>query len=235
MRRAYQWFDFEASDIVTYALQVQVPQDWDGDANTLGSVFLAYIPQNDTDTLALMIRAPSSKFYALDGIPGQLANAVVPSFPMTAVKLDVVPGVAQSSNTSSSAKRRGMDSIIGICAAAVGLSLIVAIWWAVRYMRRKAEAKHRRIEDLCDPSWNGGIYATHSDERRTSFFYAQDQLQAGYYAVPPASAPRVPPPGSIGAMAIQRKMGAREQPRRRSHMRQVSISAPVLQFSTVEC
>ncbi|KAF8491953.1 hypothetical protein JB92DRAFT_2835503 [Gautieria morchelliformis] len=181
-----------------------------------------------------MVRAPSSRFYELGGVAGQLANSVVPSFPLVAA-LNALPGTATSSGTSESAKTRRRNVIIGICAASAGIAAIVTIWWTVRHMRRKNEAKHRRLSELSDPNWSGGVYGTHDDDRRTSFFYARDQLQAGYYGVPPTVVPQVPPPGSIGANVIQQRLRAHTQPRRRPHVRQVSISAPVLQFSSIDC
>lgn len=226
--------DFEASSIMTYALQVQIPQGWSGDINTLGTTYLAYIPQDQVDSLSLMIRAPSSKFYAVGGVAGQLANAVVPSFPLTAASLDVLGG-SKALGTNKRTRRMRIDAIIGVCASAISIAAMVAIWWTVRYIQRKNEAKHRRLSEQNDPNWNGGVYATHNDNRRTSFYYAQDQLQAGYYGVPPVTTPRAPPPGSIGANAMKPRMGVQVQQRRRSHVRKMSISTPVLQFSSIDC
>ncbi|KAF8508087.1 hypothetical protein JB92DRAFT_3121284 [Gautieria morchelliformis] len=98
------------------------------------------------------------------------------------------------------------------------LSVVAAQRWTVRHMRRKAEAKHRRLSELSDPTWSGGVYGTHCDDRRASCFYAQDQLQAGYYGIPTTVVPQLPPPGSIGANVIQQRLRAHTPPRRRPHM-----------------
>ena len=228
---------FEASDIMTYALQVQIPHSWSGNTDSLGTMFLAYIPQDQVNSLSLMIRTLSSKFYNQAGVAGQLANSVVPSFPLAAVSLDALPGGAMSSGTNDSAMKIRTIVIIGVSAGSIGIAAVVAIWWTVRYIKHKREVRHRRLSDQSDqsdPNWGGGVYGTHNDDRRTSFFYAQDQLQAGYYGIPPTDIPRDPPPGSIGASVMQQRMGAHSQPRRRSHMREVTISAPIFQFSSVE-
>lgn len=152
------------------------------------------------------------------------------------------------------------------------------------------------------------MYGTHNDDRRTSFFYAADQLNAGWLAEPsrdgavspppsvppvppiinrqsrgmqqvgqsllnpdilsgagmshmggigsspqsssplggPTGGPGMPPPGSIGARALEQRMSviaSAAEARRRSRKpvgpvtrnrdgQRVSISAPVLQYST---
>ncbi|KAF8465231.1 hypothetical protein JB92DRAFT_3295342 [Gautieria morchelliformis] len=148
--------------------------------------------QEGVNSLSSMVRAPSSRFYELGGVAGQLANSVEPSFPLVAA-LNALPGTATSSGTNESAKTRRRNVIVGICAASAGIAAIVTIWWTVRHMRRKNEAKHRRLSELSDPNWSGGVYGTHDDDRRTSFFYARDQLQAGYYGVPSRGFPHQDP------------------------------------------
>jgi hypothetical protein len=218
---------------MTYALEVQIPQGWSGDVDTLGTMFLSYIPQEEVNNLSSMIRAPSSRFYEQGGVAGQLANSVIPSFPLMAA-LNVLSATAASSGTNQTTKTRRTNVIIGICATSAGIAAIVTIWWTVRHKRRKDEAKHRRLSELSDPNWSGGVYGTHDDDRRTSFFYAQDQLQAGYYGVPATAVPQAPPPGSIGANVMKQRLKGHKLPRRPPNIRQVSISTPVLQFSSID-
>jgi len=221
----------DLSNVMTYALQVQIPQSWSGDTNDLGTMYLAYIPQNQVNSLSLMMHTMSSSFYKQAGVAGQLAYSVVPSFPLTAVSLHTLPGGAESSDGTNSAKKTRTIVIIAISAASSSIAAFVAVWWTLRYLKHKKETKHRRLSEQSDPNWSGGVYGTHDDDRRTSFFYAHDQLQAGYYGVPPIATAQDPPPGSIGACVIQQRMRAHTQPLRRP-MRQVTISAPELQFST---
>ncbi|KAF8519386.1 hypothetical protein BU17DRAFT_47879 [Hysterangium stoloniferum] len=231
----------DVSEINTYALQVQVPHGWDGgDPSKLGTIYLAFIPTGQVPVLTGMIRTPSSQLYQLSGVAGDLANQIVPSFPVQSIDLVSIPGMAPSSSSGRSSKIVRRDALIGVCSAVAIISGLVLVWWIVRHYQRRKEKKHRRLDDLADPNWGGGVYGTHNDDRRTSFFYAEDQLHAGYGAMPsravsPAPipvSPTSPPPGSIGANAL---LGRQVPARRRSGVRGVSISAPVLQFSSIDC
>lgn len=216
----------KVSDVLTYALQVQIPQEWSGDSDALGTMYLAYIPQAQVDPLSSMIHTMSSSFYAQAGVAGQLANSVVPSFPVAAA-LNALSGTTTSSGAQSSVTTPTII-ILSISVICFSIGTLVVIWWTVRYVRRKRETRHRRLSEFSDPNWSGGIYATHDDDRRTSFFYASDQLQAGYLGVPP----EVLPPGSIGATVMQQSTHL--SPQYRSHIRQMRISAPFLEYSTAE-
>lgn len=215
-----------SSDVKTYALQVQIPQGWSGDIDSLGTMYLAYIPQDQVDMLSSMLRATNSAFYQQPGIAGQLANLVVPSFSL----LSVTPGSSSTttagtgSSSSSSTDKTRTDAIIGVCAAVGGIAALVAIWWIVRYVQRKQAAQHRRLSNLSDPNMSNGVYGTQHDDRRTSFFYAEDELRGGYTEQPAAFTQPAPPQLMDGSVMQQRM---------RPGMQHAPISAPVLQQSSL--
>jgi hypothetical protein len=147
-------------------------------------MYLAYIPASSVNTLADMIRTPNSALYALSGIAGQLASQIVPSASVNAVSSPNGGGAPGPTKTQSQTAKTRSDAIIGVCAAVGGIVALVAIWWIVRYVQRKQAAKHRRLSNLSDPNISNGAYGTQHDDRRTSFFYAEDELRGGYEPAP---------------------------------------------------
>ncbi|KAF8517378.1 hypothetical protein BU17DRAFT_49910, partial [Hysterangium stoloniferum] len=209
----------DSSQVKTYALEVQVPIGWDGNENTLGTMYLAYIPQSSVDTLAAMIRTPHSAIYNLEGVAGELANQIVPSASVNAVSSPNAGGPIDPSSSSAQSQKSKTrsDAIIGVCAALGGIAALVAIWWIVRYLQRKQASKHRRMSDLSDPNISNGVYGTQHDDRRTSFFYAEDELRGGYEPTPVLSGE------SVMTQRIKNNAAAGHAP----------ISAPVLQQNTL--
>ncbi|KIJ42008.1 hypothetical protein M422DRAFT_255029, partial [Sphaerobolus stellatus SS14] len=219
----------DPSQVVTYALEVNVPTGWTGeDPTALGTTYLAYIPSSLVDDLNLMIRTPNSRFYAQGGIGGELANFVIPSFPLTAVSLTTLPGAVSSSTSSKTSKTR-RDALIGVCAAAGGICIVVLVWWLLRAQRRKKEKQHKRLSEFTDPNWSGGVYGTHNDDRRTSFFYAADQLNAGWLAEPPREAPSPPSSPVVAVNPPQPQAG----PSRQSQNQLNGHAPPQLQMQQV--
>ncbi|KAF8584723.1 hypothetical protein K439DRAFT_1345301, partial [Ramaria rubella] len=212
------------SDVLTYALQVQIPQGWSGDLTALGTMYLAYIPSDQINQLSALLRATNSKFYNQSGIAGQLANLVVPSFSL----VSVTPGSASTtgsgsgSSASSSGSKTRTDAIIGVCAAVGGIAALVGIWWVVRYIQRKQAAKHRRLSNLSDPNMSNGVYGTQHDDRRTSFFYAEDELRGGYVQQAPTSFTQ-PTVRQAAEGSMQQRIVPQHAP----------ISAPVLQQNSL--
>lgn len=214
----------------TYALQVQIPQGWQGDINSLGTMYLAYIPDDQVDQLSSMLRAPNSPFYNQPGVAGQLAGLVVPSFSLMSVSPSTVTGSAAAAGsgngtTSSKVSKTRTDAIIGVCAAVAGIVALVAIWWIVRYVQRSQAAKHRRLSNLTDPNVSTGVYGTQHDDRRTSFFYAEDELRGGY------SGPVTQ--GFTNPAQSQSADSSVMQQRIRPDIQHAPISAPVLQQSSL--
>lgn len=154
-----------------YGLQVVVPPDYNNNTDTLGTAFLIYVPQGVFSTISAMQRDLRSPLYQQGGIAQQLALQIA------AVSQSNNP-LGSGSRSSSSAARRRKDALIGGSAALVAIALCVLIWWLVLYYKRRLEKKHKKLTEYVDPSWAGGVYGTHNDDRRTSFFYAEDQLDA---------------------------------------------------------
>lgn len=205
----------------TYALQVQIPDQWKGDLTALGTVYIAYIPQDQVDPLSSMLRASNSPFYNQPGIKGELARLVVSSYSLTSIN----PGgsstatTGSTSSTNSKSDKTRTDAIVGVCAAVGGIAALVGIWWIMRHVQRKQVTKHRRISNLSDPNISNGVYGTQHDDRRTSFFYAEDELRGGY--TQPAGTH--PPPMEGNVM----------QQRIRPTVQHTPISAPVLQQNSL--
>lgn len=220
-----------AADVKTYAMQVQVPMDWDGkDLNVLGTLFLAYIPSNRVEDLASLLRAPNSQFYNQPtDTQKTLANLVVPAFSLLSVSNSDVTGSGSSggsnSSKSSSSSKTRTDAIIGVCSAVGGVAALVGLWWVLRSIQRRQAAKHRRLSNLSDPNASNGVYGTQHDDRRTSFFYAEDELRGGYS--PDALA------AATAAQQQQPAEGSVMQQRTRPVVQHTPISAPVLQQNSL--
>jgi len=213
------------SDVKTYALQVEIPQSWTGDLNDLGTMFLSYIPDDQVNVLASLIKAPNSKFFQQSGVPGQLAGLIVPSFSLLSVPAQAAADNSGSSSSSTMSQTR-KDAIIGVCAGIGGVAALIAIWWIARYVQRKQATKHRRLSDLTDPNRGNGVYGTHNDDRRTSFFYAEDELRGGYWHSQSEGATGFAHP----AQSSQPTAGNVMQQR---NVRFAPISAPILQQNSL--
>lgn len=160
------------NQVMTYSLAVNIPVGWDGvDTGVLGTDFLVYVPFGSASTLQAMQRDPRSAFYNQGGLGGQLASQV------SSIDTGGIPNSPTLSSTSSEARRR-KDALIGASAAIAAIAICVLIWWFVRVYKRRLEKRHKRLSEFVDPNWAGGVYGTHNDDRRTSFFYAEDQLNA---------------------------------------------------------
>lgn len=178
---------------------------------------MVYIPSDQIDTLGSLMRTPTSSFFSQPGIPGQLATRVVPNslveVPQSAVNSGFASGGGSNQSSSSSSSKKRTDAIIGVCVAVGGVAALIAIWWLVKYWQRQQAAKHKRLSNLSDPNRGNGIYGTQHDERRTSFFYAEDELRGGY---------NVPPDENVMTQRV-RAQAAGHGP----------ISAPVLQQNSL--
>lgn len=161
------------NQVITYSLAVNIPVDWDGqDLSVLGTSYLAFVPIGSGSLLQALQRDPNSTFYNQGGLGGQLA------FQVSAISTGGVPGGAARSSSTSPEARRRKDALIGASAGIAAIAICVLIWWSVRVYKRRLEKRHKRLSEFVDPNWAGGVYGTHNDDRRTSFFYAEDQLNA---------------------------------------------------------
>lgn len=169
-----------------YALQVAIPANWDSNVDELATQCLIYLPQDAVSQLSDALRNPHSQLYSVAGTPGQIAPHILPSSfivvtnPENSTPSNPSGGAVASSTMKSSTKRT--DAIIGVCSAVAGIAALLGIWWGLRTWQKKQLVAHRRLSNLSDPNISNGIYGTQHDDRRTSFFYAEDELRGGYEA-----------------------------------------------------
>ncbi|GJJ09215.1 hypothetical protein Clacol_003437 [Clathrus columnatus] len=160
------------SEVITYSLQVSTPVNWNGNEADLLTSFLVYVPSEKASLLLAMGRDINSPLYQQPGVAHDLA------LELTSLQQIANPFDEPVSKTTSAVARRRKDALIGVSAAVAAIASCVLIWWLVRAYKRRLEKKHKRLSEYVDPSWAGGVYGTHNDDRRTSFFYAEDQLNA---------------------------------------------------------
>lgn len=213
-----------ADQVKTFALQAFTPSTYTGDPSQIRTLFLAYIPSDQVDTLAAQLRAKQSPLYVsqTSTIPAQLAALLDPSLPINSVTADnsgtTTPnsgsGSAGSSesNTETTTERSRRDAIIGVCTAFGIVFLAVAVFFVARNAKRKRESAHRPISPMYERN------AT-PEERPRSFFFAEDSLR-GYQ--------------TGGAHAVTDEYNYRQAPaHRRVPVQTSAISAPVLRESSL--
>lgn len=181
---------------MTLALQVYEPSSYHGPADVaqLATEFLAWIPADQVDTLEQQILVKNSPFYLGTPAPyNQLANHVVPSFPVVAASnsgegaTDGSQSGSDATGASSTSKTRE-DAIIGVISSLGAITLIVLTFLAVRSIKQRRALAHRRLSDPpADPNAFVGARPEDQDfdrdtlggHRRRSFYYAEDSLR-GY-------------------------------------------------------
>lgn len=227
-----------AADMITFALQVYVTDDYtdSGDVQKLGTMFLAYVPQDQVSTLASLIKDTTSSFYKGTGDPTleSLANKVESGFSVLSVA-DPNDGASTSSGSSSGssdnsassesgASKTREDAIIGVVSALGGVALLVLAFLVYRSVMRRREIAHRR---LSEPTEVAGARPADRDfdqdsvggQRRRSFYYAEDSLR-----------------GFQGDHMEEEQYNARTSPSQGMTQRRIApaaISAPILRESSM--
>lgn len=219
---------------MTFALEVYEPSTYTSteDADLLETMYVAYVPTEDVDTLAQQLLASNSPFYTSLGSPySTLATHVVPSFPVNAV--DASGGSSSGSSgstgssgsasdtaaTSSSSKTRE-DAIIGVVSSLGAITLIVLAFLIVRAVKQRRALAHHRLSDQQLDNDYVGARPENQDfdrdsvggQRRRSFYYAEDSLRVSEPAGP-----------SDGMMRERRPQNVNPQ----------MIGAPVLRDNTM--
>lgn len=186
----------DSTEVQTYALQVFEPSTYTSteDADALETMFVAWIPTGQVDTLAQQLLASNSPFYTVLGSPySDLARHVVPSFPVEAVTSGGSTGSSGGSGStssdtasaSSSSKTRE-DAIIGVVSSLGAITLIVLAFLVVRAVKqRRALAHHRLSDPQIDETAFVGARPDNQEfdrdslggQRRRSFYYAEDSLR----------------------------------------------------------
>lgn len=185
--------------VKTYALQVYEPSSYEStqDADALETMYLAYIPTGQVDTLAQQLLVKTSAFYTGLGNPyAQLANLVVSSFPVESVQAPGGnPAGPQSNNdsaggatSSSGSSKTREDAIIGVVSSLGAITLIVLAFLVVRAVKQRRALAHRRLSEPTGGVDENDFVGARPDgqefdrdsvggQRRRSFYYAEDSLR----------------------------------------------------------
>lgn len=171
-------------------------------------MWLGYIPSDQVDTLAALIKAKQSKFYTGVPIPAaqDLAERVNSGFSLRSI---VSPntgtgssgsgsgsgGSSSKGDGSSSAIAARQDAIIGVVSAFGAIACLVLVFLVYQSIKRKRELAHRRLSDPASVGVGGAATDQPSSgvrpegrefdvdsvggARRRSFYYAEDSLR-GY-------------------------------------------------------
>jgi len=238
-----------------FALQVYIPEDYEGpqDADLLRTTILFYIPDPVVSDLTNELRAQGSPFYTLLPSPYKdLAARVDPSFLITSVSANTIPGGGSSAaNSGSSTSGASGDSsrtnaVIGVVSALGGVTLITLSFLVYRSIKKRRELMHQRLveEPQAYPDRAGRDFDEDSvgGQRRRSFYFAEDSLR-GYGSVmtggglqspfqSPATAgpPTAGPSGNNVEFSYFDHVDGQDMHERRPA---APISAPILQQSSM--
>jgi hypothetical protein len=193
--------DIPADSVKTFALQVYVPGSYKtaSDVAVLGTMWLGYIPTEQVDALAAMIKAKQSKFYTGSTVPvaTELANHVNSGFPLLSVSSTSAGGPAGVDSGSGSgaigaaggSSKSRQDAIIGVVSALGGIALFVLVFLVFRSLKRRRQLAHHRLSDPpgMDAATMAGVRPEGREfdedsvggQRRRSFYFAEDSLR-GY-------------------------------------------------------
>ena len=133
-----------AGEVQTYALQAYQGSDYDGNADTILTAWLGWIPSDQVDNLQAMIKAPNSAFYSASGILGELASTVDSSFSLTSFASQKAAieksNAATSSGSSSGTTKKTKTIIIAVVVSCGVLILALCAYFAIRATKSGAIA-----------------------------------------------------------------------------------------------
>ncbi|KAH6871178.1 hypothetical protein BKA70DRAFT_1488989 [Coprinopsis sp. MPI-PUGE-AT-0042] len=240
-----------SDSVKTYALQVHIPTTYRSpqDAAELGTMWLGYIPTDQVDTLAALIKAKNSRFYtaAPNPVARALAQHVNTGFNLVSVRDPIgggsggdSSGTGQSGATSDGSKSR-QDAIIGVVSALGAIALLVLVFLVYRSLKRRKEMAHRRLSDppgaadLAGYRQEGREFDQDSigGQRRRSFYFAQDSLRQGQAQDESYSYLQHQPQQGGGYGATAYGGGQQQMSQRRGMPQGGAISAPILQQSSM--
>lgn len=179
---------------MTLYLEVYIPETYKSPADValLGTLYLAYIPTDDVNTLAAEIKVQSSLFYTgTSGIGQALAQRVDSSFAINSVANPNVgvggsgPNTNGPSSSSSSSSKTRQDAIIGVVSALGAIAMLILGFLVYRSWQRRQEFVHRRLSDPGQTAIGARPEGQEFDrdslggQRRRSFYYAEDSLTVG--------------------------------------------------------
>lgn len=138
------------SSVQTVSLQAYQPATYNGDANSILTVYLAYIPTSYVDALQAMLKSPNSPLYQQSGVQSQIAQMMNPNFSVLAYSGSNSSGGGDPSSlnttggTTSSASGPSSRTIIIAVVVSFGvLMLALATYAAFRATKRGAIALPR--------------------------------------------------------------------------------------------
>jgi len=180
----------DQSQVMTLYLQVYEPASYQSatDVDQLATMYMAYIPSDDVETLASLIKVKTSAFYTnTNSIANQLAAQVDSSFAINSVTPSSGSGSGGSSggstSSASSASKTRQDAIIGVVSALGAIALAILVLLLYRGWKRRQELAHQRIGDSDDlgarPEGRDFDRDSLGGQRRRSFYYAEDSLSGG--------------------------------------------------------
>jgi hypothetical protein len=230
-----QALGIDLSDAPAFALQVFVPEDYQGpqDVDQLLTEYLFYLRNDQVPVLADQLKEKSSAFYNVAQPYRQISEQVDASFALTSVSNpNVIPG-SPSAATSSGNKSR-TNTIIGVVSGLGGVTLIILGALVFNGIKRSRELRHHR---LSDPNVPNDLYPDRTGrdfdqdsiggQRRRSFYFAEDSLRGQQQTVDQY----VVPPGS--QIQHSQRISPESMRERRAPVVPASISAPVLTQSSL--
>jgi len=172
------------AQVLNYDLTVYEPSTYTGpeDVDQLGTIWQGYIPSDKVDTLASLISNLKSSFYTgqSGAIPTALAACVDPSLQLDAIAGPTPGGSSTSSSSSGSNVRQ--DAIIGVVSSLGAIAIMIVVYVGYKAYKRRRALAHRRLSDNTGdagvrPDGQEFDRDTVGDQRRRSFYYAEDSLR----------------------------------------------------------
>lgn len=130
--------NISTSDVSNSALVAYQKLDTQS-VSDLASVYLIYVPNDSVDSLQQLVLSSKSKFYAQDGVQGQIAKQVDPALKLTAfVSSDstTVNG-KKSSDDDSGKSSKSTTTIAAVCGAFGGVIFVLLAVLGFRHYRDK--------------------------------------------------------------------------------------------------
>ena len=176
------------TEIKTYGLMVYQPASWDGSEASLLTQWLAYIPQEQFDTLNAYLKASNSPLFSQPGIQGQLAAQINTAYPLAATTGNDNRGANSGSSGGGGSKKR--DIIIGVCVAVGGLLWIALVFWIYKRVKRSNDrAVHKRLSEHMSmfDSANHATYGANDNRLSRAVSVAGSEIDdrpSSFYASP---------------------------------------------------
>jgi hypothetical protein len=201
--------------VKSYWLKPYSPSGSDGSLPSILTMYSAYIPSDKVDELRLQISTPTSQYFkGASGVPGELANFTVPSFPPD-FEPDPNSGLSGSGGSGGNSGDTRLKAVIGVCSGVAGIILIILGIWRYKVSRnrrferaaarQRVFASRRRGYGTLDDGDDGQEIMYERDpssvldispdpiRRRESFYHAADALREHQREIRRSQAYQLPP------------------------------------------